>query len=334
MGTKQHWSALRKTVGSLALAAAASFAVAPAAQAQTTIRMAVESTPGDPLNIMLTTFRDELQARAGDAVNIEFFEGGALGDEVALMEMIEVNQVQIVPLGSDVVQFDSAFSIFDTPFLFASKDVARAALDGELGEILAASLREEADLQVLAFGELGFRVISNNVRPINEPADLAGLKIRTPGSPTRILAFTMLGAAPTPMPLGEAYVALRQGALDGQENPLSVVQEFSFYEVQKFISLTNHVYSPITLAMNGGAWDALDADLQAMMIEAAEVASARTREVSDAKDAELLSFFEEQGVSINEPNLAAFEAAAVPIKEEIAKVVTPEFMAQVEEALK
>lgn len=308
--------------------------IAGTADAQTKLRIAVETTPGDPLNVMLSTFRDELKASAGDQVEIEFFDGGSLGDENALTEMLRAGQVQIVPIGSDIVQLDSKFSTFDAPFLFATKDVARKALDGELGKLLTASLREKANLQALAFGELGFRAISNNVRPIEKPTDLAGLKIRTPGSDTRIMVFKMLGAAPTPMALGDAYVALRQGALDGQENPLSVIQEFSLYEVQKYISLTNHVYSPITLAMNGAAWDALSDDLKAKVSAAAAVGSRKTRELSDAKDAELVAVFEKAGVKVNKPDLTPFQEAAGPIRVEIGKIVTPEFMSKVELIIK
>lgn len=306
-------------------------ALAAPAQAQTNLRMAVETTPGDPLNIMLSAFRDELEQ--GDAFTVDFFDGGALGDEEALTQLLRVNEVQVVPLGSDVVELDNKFAVFDMPFLFESKQAARDALDGEVGEMLVESLREQADLQVLGFGELGFRVISNSVRPIETPEDLAGLRLRTPGSETRILAFEMLGAAPTPMSLGEVYVALRQGALDGQENPLSVVQEFSFDEVQDYISLTNHVYTPITLAMNGSAWDALGPDEQEILLAAAQVGADATRTASDESDAELIAVFEEAGVAINEPDLAAFQAAAEPIRERIAEIVTPEFFAAVEETL-
>lgn len=150
-------------------AVAAAFLLSPAmtvpAEAQTKLRLAVETTPGDPLNVMLAAFRDELQKTAGDEVAIEFFEGGSLGDESALTDMVRVNRVQVLPMGSDIVQLDDKFSVFDVPFLFTDKEVARKALDGELGEVLRKSLRDKARLEVLAFGELGFRVISNNVRP-------------------------------------------------------------------------------------------------------------------------------------------------------------------------
>ena len=158
-------------------------------------------------------------------------------------------------------------------------------------------------------------MISNNKRPINTPGDLEGLKLRTPGSKTRILAFQELGAAPTPMNLGEVYLALKQGALDGQENPLSVVKEFSFFEVQKYVSITRHVYTPITLTMHGKTWDSLSAELQDAAKAAAVDAAAETRRLSAESDASLVSEFEAQGVAVNQADVESFKAVTGPIYE-------------------
>lgn len=313
---------------SVALLASAVFA--GAALSQDKLRLAVETTAGDPTNVMLSAFRDNLSEAVGDQLELEFFDGGSLGDEHTLVELLRVNQAQVVPLGSDgVVQLAPQFAIFDAPYLFTAKQQARDALSGELGDTLSDVLRESANLEVLAFGELGVRVVSNNTRPIETPEDLHGLKLRTPGSPTRIMAFTELGAAPVQIDLGDVYVALRQGAIDGQENPMSVIEEFSLHEVQQYISLTNHVYTPITLAMNGDAFDALSEDLQAAVIEAAEAAAVATYELSDQQDAELVAIFEAAGVAVNAPDLAPFQVAAEPIHVEIGKVVGEDFMEQV-----
>lgn len=296
--------------------------------ADSKLTMAVETPPGDPLNLMLATFRDDLLTAGG--FEADFYDSGAMGDEKALTELLRAGQVGVVPLGSDIVELDPKFAIFDLPFLFADKETARTLLDGELGEKLAASLLETNGLKVLAFGELGFRAISNSVRPIETPADLAGLKLRTPGSQTRIMAFETLGAAPTPLALGEVYVALRQGVLDGQENPLSVVKEFSFDEVQEFISLTNHVYTPITLTMAGSVWDGLTPDEQTTVLSAAMKGAQATRTLSDESDASLVSEFEAAGLKVNKPDLEAFKTAAAPLRDKFAPIVTPEFLAEVE----
>lgn len=305
------------------------------AAAQTKMRLAVETTGGDPTNVMLTTFRDELKKTSGDAFSIEFADGGSLGDENALAELIRAGVVEVIPLGSDgVAALDAKFSIFDTPFLFSGKEQARAALDGELGQIMAASLKEKANLEVLAFGELGVRVISNSKRAISTPKDLSGLKIRTPNSPTRIMAFQTLGAAPTTLALGEVYMGLKQGIIDGQENPLSVIKEFSLFETQSHISLTNHIYTPITLVMNGGAFDALPDDLKAKVKAAAKASVDKTRTLSDESDTNLVAEFEKVGVTVTKPDIAAFQSAAAPVRIKIAEVVTPEFMTKVEETLR
>lgn len=313
----------------------ASVVSADLAAAETKMRLAVETTSGDPTNVMLATFRDELKKTTGDAFAIEFFDGGSLGDENALAELIRAGAVEVIPLGSDgVAALDSKFSVFDTPFLFSGKEQARAMLDGELGQIMAKSLKEKANLEVLAFGELGVRVITNSKREIKTPTDLSGLKIRTPNSPTRIMAFQTLGAAPTTLALGEVYMGLKQGVIDGQENPLSVVKEFSLFETQPYISLTNHIYTPITLVMNGTAFDSLSDDLKAKVKAAAKVGVDKTRTLSDDSDANLVAEFEKAGVTVTKPDIAAFQAAAAPVRTKIAEVVTPEFMTQVEETLR
>jgi len=319
----------RPCLGALAGAALGLAALAPAQADTVSLKLSVETPQGDPLNVMLRAFASELEKRAGDQVSIEIFDGGVLGDEIAQMELVRAGEVDVVPMGSDVVELDKHFAIFDMPFLFPDAASAHRALDGELGDSLADSLREATGLEVLAFGELGFRVISNNKRPINTPADLEGLKLRTPGSKTRLMAFEMLGASPTPMNLGEVYLALKQGALDGQENPLSVIKEFSFHEVQKHISITRHVYTPITLTVNGDTWASLSPELQQAMREAAHAAAQATRELAAESDARLVSEFEAAGVMVNEADVAAFKAVTGPIYDAIGEVAGPEFVNKV-----
>ena len=300
-----------------------------AASAQTALRLSVETPEGEPLNYMLRAFAAALEEDAPGAFDIEIFDGGVLGDEIAQMEPVRAGQVDVVPMGSDVVEIDSHFAIFDAPFLFADADTARGALDGGLGDMFAESLLENTGLKLLGFGELGFRMITNNVRPVVKPEDLAGLKLRTPGSSTRIMAFETLGAAPTPMNLGEVYLALQQGVLDGQENPFGTIKEMSFHEVQDYLSLSKHVYTPITFVMNGQKWDGLTDEEKAAVTAAAEKAVAASRALSDDNAAAQLEDFKAAGMKINEIDLAAFKAAIPPIYEEIGTIVGPDFMEKV-----
>ena len=294
------------------------------------MRMSVESAPGAATQVMLAAFRDALQEEMGDAVEIEYFDGGTLGDEIVHMEMVRTGQLDVVPIGSDAVELDSKWAIFDMPFLFPDRETAVRVLDGEIGQQLSDSMRESAGLHVLGFGEIGFRNITNNVRPVVVPADLAGLKLRVPGSQTRILAFEMLGASPVTMNIGELYLALQQGTVDGQENPLANIKAFSWNEVQDYLSLSSHVYTPITLAINGDRWDGLSDDQKAAFERAAAKAVEQSRAFGAEADATLLEELS-QDMEVNEIDIQAFQEAAKPIWDEIAPIAGDEFTAAVVE---
>ena len=314
----------RSAPAAFAALVALAFAVEAGAADPLKVRMSVESAPGAATQTMLAAFRDALKEELGDAVEIEYFDGGTLGDEIVHMEMVRAGQLDVVPIGSDAVQLDPKWAIFDMPFLFPDRDTAAAVLDGEIGEQLAESMREKAGLQVLGFGEIGFRNITNNVRPVVTPADLQGLKLRVPGSKTRILAFETLGAAPVTMNIGELYLALQQGTVDGQENPLANIKAFSWHEVQDYLSLSNHVYTPVTLAMNGRRWDSLSDEQRAAVERAAATAVAESRAYGANADATLLDELK-QHMQVNEIDLAAFQEASKPIWEAIAPVAGEEF---------
>jgi TRAP-type transport system periplasmic protein len=277
---------------------------------------------------MAERFAQNLEAALGDGFDHEFFHTQALGDETVHMQMIRTGQIDVYPMGSDAVSLDSSWAIFDMPFLFSDRETVARLLDGEVGEMLRASMRERAGLEVLAFGELGFRNITNNVRPIVVPADLEGIRLRVPGSQARILAFTAFGAQPISMNMGELYLGLQQGTVDGQENPLITIQNRSFFEVQDYMSLSRHVYSPVTLVMNGARFDSLTDEQRAAVLAAAQEAAEYTRNLGAEADASLLEQLG-QHLEINEIDLEAFRAAAVPIWEAVGEMAGSEFAAQV-----
>jgi TRAP-type C4-dicarboxylate transport system substrate-binding protein len=139
------------------------------------LRMSVESTPGAPTQQILGSFRDALQTALGDQVEIEYFDSGTLGDEIVHMQQVRTGQLDVIPIGSDAVQLDPKWAVFDIPFLFSDRASVAKVLDGDIGAQLDTSFQENAGLKVLGFGEIGFRNISNNVRPIVKPEDLDGL---------------------------------------------------------------------------------------------------------------------------------------------------------------
>lgn len=315
----------------LGLVAAATLCAGSAtAQETLKLRMSVESTPGASTQQILGAFRDALQEELGDAVEIEYFDSGTLGDEIVHMQQVRTGQLDVIPIGSDAVQLDPKFAVFDIPFLFTSRDQVSAVLDGPIGEELDASFQENAGLKVLGFGEIGFRHITNNVRPIVTPADLEGLKLRTPGSSTRIMSFEMLGASPIKMNIGEVYLALQQGVIDGQENPFGNIAKWSWDEVQDYISLSRHVYTPITLVMNQRRYESLTDEQRAAVDAAARVAVESSRAYGAENDASLEAVIRERSpdVQFNEIDAASFKPVAAAIGEKIGETAGPEFTAR------
>lgn len=307
------------------------------AQEPLKLRLSVESTPGAATQHILAQFRDFLKEELGDdGVEIEFFDSGTLGDEIVHLQQVRTGQLDVIPVGSDAVQLDPKFAVFDIPFLFSNRDQVAAVLDGEIGEMLDKSFQEKAGLKIIGFGEIGFRHISNNVRPVKTPEDLQGLKLRTPGSKTRVLAFKTLGASPVSMNIGEVYLALQQGVLDGQENPLGNIRKWSWHEVQKYISLSSHVYTPIALVMNLNRFNSLTDEQREAVLRAGQKAAEASRQYGTDNDAQLMDEIKQLSkgkVEFNEIDTAAFKSAAKPIAVQIGKIAGEDFTNSVMQAV-
>ncbi|MCR9087735.1 MAG: TRAP transporter substrate-binding protein [Rhodobacteraceae bacterium] len=320
-----------KRRSAIGLVTAALFCAGTAvAQEPLKLRLSVESTPGASTQQMLAAFRDALQEELGDGVEIEYFDSGTLGDEIVHMQQVRTGQLDVIPIGSDAVQLDQKFAVFDIPFLFNSREQVASVLDGPIGEELDKSFQENAGLKVLGFGEIGFRHITNNVRPVVTPADLEGLKLRTPGSQTRIMSFEMLGAAPIKMNIGDVYLSLQQGVIDGQENPFGNIAKWSWDEVQDYISLSRHVYTPITFVMNLQRYESLTDEQRAAVDAAARAAVEASRAYGAENDASLEAVIRERSpdVQFNEIDSASFQEVAKAIGENIGETAGPEFTAR------
>lgn len=316
--------------GSIAVVLVFALAVTTVQAGPLKLRLSVESTPGASTQHMLASFRDALKAEMGDRVQIEYFDSGTLGDEIVHMQQVRTGQLDVIPIGSDAVQLDKKFAVFDIPFLFSSREKVAAVLDGPIGDELDKSFQTNAGLKVLGYGEIGFRQITNNVRPIVKPADLKGIKLRTPGSKTRILSFKMLGASPIKMNMGEIYLSLQQGVIDGQENPFGNIVKKSWYEVQKYISISRHVYTPITFVMNLKRYQSLTTAQRAKVDAAAKKAVEMSRKYGAENDATLEAEIRKKApkVKFNNIDSAAFKKAAGPIGVKIGEIAGKDFAAK------
>ena len=176
-------------------------------------------------------------------------------------------------------------------------------------------------IRVLGVWENGFRHITNNVRPIVRPEDLKGIKLRVPGGVWRVKMFQAYGANPSPMKFSEVFTALQTGVMDGQENPFSQIYSAKFQEVQKFLSLTGHVYTPAYVTVGAKKWASLPADVQKILEETARATQGFVYRTAETDDNDLLGKIKAAGVQVNAANKDAFIAASRPVYEEYAKEV-------------
>lgn len=254
------------------------------------------------------------------SITINLRPAGALGGERDVIEGLQIGTVDLAisstgPIGNFVPEVYA----LDFPFLFNSYDAAHAVLDGPIGQGLLDRFQDH-DLVGLAWGENGFRNITNSIRPINEPADLEGLKLRTMENAVHIAAFEAAGASPTPMSWTEVLTSLAQGTIDGQENPIPVLVANNMWEIQDHVTLTQHVYSPAVVVMSGSRWDGLTEEQQGWFVEAAQAAAAATRATVAENEANGVALLRENGMQvIEEVDTAGFATAVQPAYDQFAE---------------
>ncbi|HMA31610.1 MAG TPA: TRAP transporter substrate-binding protein [Casimicrobiaceae bacterium] len=294
-----------------ALACAALPAVPSAAQ--TALKMNIPLARDSSYGVAVDTFAREVEKRTNGRYRIQNFYAAALGSERDSIEALQLGTLDLTMTSTGPVpNFVPEVAIFDIPFLFRDYAQARAVLDGPIGREMLAKF-EPKGIEALAWGENGFRNMTNNRHPIRTPEDLKGLKMRTMENPIHIEAYRALGILPTPMAFTEVFTALQQGTVDGEENPLSVIMSAKLYQVQKYLTLTGHVYSPALILMSKAKWDRLSAaDRQAFHEAAIEAVKAnRARIDDDEKNA--VAELRAKGMQVVEHvDKSAFQAALAP----------------------
>ncbi|SFG12525.1 tripartite ATP-independent transporter solute receptor, DctP family [Desulfotomaculum arcticum] len=245
-------------------------------------------------------FKKYVEEKSNGRIKVELHPNGELGGDRQAIEAVQLGTIQMtIPAAAVLSGFEPKFQVFDLPYLFKSKEAAYKALDGELGKKLS-DLLIPLGLRNLAYGENGFRNITNNKGPINSPADLKGVKIRTMENPVHMATFKALGANPTPISFGELYTALQQGTVDAEENPIPLVYTSKFYEVQKYYTLDGHVYAATAVLINNDFFNSLPEDLQQIIVEGAEKYKDEQRKLSSQQDTEMLRALKDKGMQINE----------------------------------
>ncbi|MBD3625986.1 MAG: TRAP transporter substrate-binding protein DctP, partial [Rhodobacteraceae bacterium] len=271
-------------------------------------------------------FAEDVAEKTEGRVAIEVVAGGQLGSEKEVIEGMQFGAVQAGVIGSGSFQYiEPKMGIIEMPYAWTSREQAFTALDADLGDALEALL-EPKGMVVLSWWETGFRNITNNTRPIEKPADLEGLKIRVTPDKVRLATFEGLGAEPAPLAFGELYSALQQGLFDAQENPLSIIDAASFFEVQKYVSKSEHIFGAASLTMSKMTWDQISDEDQAIVLEAAQHWAEEQRTMAAEAEASLVATLEGKGMEFNEVDKAAFVEAVAPIWESQAEVFGPELL--------
>ncbi len=292
-----------------------------------TIKFALNGPEGHPAVAGMKKFAELVTAKSGGKIKVNLFLAGVLGSDQANISAIQGGTLEMAVMNTGILaSVAKELAIFDFPFLFANEKESDALVDGPVGRKLHAKL-EEKGLIGLSYWELGYRQITNSKRPLNKVEDIEGLKLRVIPNPINVAWVKALGANPTPLPFPEVYAALEQKAIDGQENPVSVIAANKFWEVQKNIALTNHQYNPQSVIFSKKVWDTLSAAEKKLLDDSADEAAKTQRDASRAAVAANLELLKKNGMTVT-----TFPPAEVAKLREKMKPVIAKYSANVGEA--
>lgn len=262
-------------------------------------------------------FASHVESATTGALKFRQFPSSALGGERETVEGVQLGTVEAAIVSTGVLSnFVPEVGVTDIPFLFRNTQHARAVLDGPVGQELLARFRARG-LVALAWGEQGFRHVTNSKHAVSKPHDLKGLKLRTMENPVHITAFRALGAAPTPMAWPEVITALQQGTIDGQENPLSVIVSAKLAAVQKHLALTSHVYSPAVLLVSPKLWASLSEEQKVAVAAGAKEGARAMRNFVDETERKAVEDLRGQGMLVTEvSDKAPFQSALASVYKE------------------
>ncbi len=282
--------------------------------------------PGHPIALGTEKFAELVASKSGGKMKVREYGASVLGSEAQQVSALQGGvQEMFAPATTSVASLVKEMSLIDTPFSFSSAKQVDALLQGPFGQAMLKKL-EDKGLVGLDYWETGFRNVTNSRKPVTSPDDVKGLKIRVMGNPLFLESFSALGTNPVPMAFGELYGALESRALDAQENPYSIVLTSKFYEVQKYMSVTNHVYTANPVLVSKKFWDRLTPDEQKILRDAAREAGAYHRALSRdvaAKDRQALLA---KGMQINEvpkETIAKMREITKPVADKFAATYDP-----------
>ncbi len=264
------------------------------------LRMSHGNPENDTVHKAALKMADLVRERTSGAIEIKVFANGALASDNAVVSSVRGGTVDIGWTGNPFFTgIAPKLNVLDLPFIFRDRAHVAKVMDGPIGESLRAELLG-SNLVVMSTWEIGWRNITNKRRAINSPDDVKGLKIRTTPNPAHIKAFQLLGASPTPMAFTELYTALEMGAVDGQENPVTLILNARFYEVQKYLSLTQHAFTTAPLVMNKAKFDSMPPNVQKALLDSARESGLLQRKMNVETEASSVVELKKSGMQVVE----------------------------------
>jgi len=244
-------------------------------------------------------FADLVSQKSGGKIKVKIYAGASLGGEIAVVSSLQGGTIEMSAIGTpQLVGLIKEYAVLDFPFLFSDEKEADAVVDGPIGKGFLERLPQKGLIGV-AWWEHGFRNLTNSRRPVAKLEDIQGLKVRVQQNAVAIDAFNALGANAVPMPFPELYTALENKAVDAQENPFNSIEVAKFYEVQKYLSVTKHNYTPLILLVSKKFWDKLSADEQKVLQDSASEARRYQRKVNRELDEKSLQTLKAKGMEVN-----------------------------------
>ncbi len=289
---------IKKTA--IALGALFCLGVVGQAEATTVIKIGHGANEKYHMHRALERFEQLVEKGSGGEIDVKLFPSSQLGPDREMIEGVQTGVLEMaVPPSSFFAGWDKSFAVIELPYMYASKDIALNVLNGDAGDTMLKRLNNQG-LVGLGWLENGLRHVTNNVRPITKPSDLKGIKLRTMKVPAHVDTFNALGANPTPMNFGEVYSALQQGVIDGQENPVALIDSQRFYEVQKHVSTTGHVFTVYVPVISQAVFSSLSADHQALLKDSMKKAAVYQQELVNGEEAAQLQKIKDAGTKVTE----------------------------------
>lgn len=306
---------------SLAFGAAIATALAlPAAADQIVLKFGHVGAPGSLFAESAEEFARRANAKLGDRGEVQVFGSSQLGKDRELLQKLKLGQVDFALPSSVMSSVSDEFGVFEMPYIIKDRAHMNRVEHALMDSVLQPAAKDNG-YRILALWENGFRHITNNERPINTPSDLDGLKLRTPKGAWRVKMFQSYGANPTPMAFSEVFTALQTGVIDGQENPYAQIHSAKFQEVQDYLSITGHVYTPAYVLVSDKHFGDLPEDIQQILEQTARETQAYVYALAARMETDLLADLEAGGMQVNEADKAAFIEISKPIYEEFSNSV-------------